>query len=52
METIPRLFEERVHNLEFYAQKRIYQSLKLLNRLPMNQNDAGEFTNYIGAKQR
>jgi hypothetical protein len=50
METIPRLFEERVHNLEFYAQKRIYQSLKLLNRLPMNQNVAGEFTNYIGAK--
>jgi len=50
METIPRLFEERAHNLEFYAQKRIYQSLKLLNRLPMNQNVAGEFTNYIGAK--
>ena len=50
METIPRLSDERVHNLEFYAQKRIYQSLKLLNRLPMNQNVAGEFTNYIGAK--
>ena len=50
METIPRLFEERVHNLEFYAQKRIYQNLKLLNRLPIVQNVAGEFTNYIGAK--
>ena len=49
METIPRLSDERVHNLEFYAQKRIYQSLKLLNRLPMVQNVAGEFTNYIGA---
>ena len=49
METIPRLSEERVHNLEFYAQKRIYQSIKLLNRLPMVQNVAGEFTNYIGA---
>ena len=31
METIPRVFEDRVHNLEFYAQKRIYQSVKLLN---------------------
>ena len=50
METIPALFDERVHNLEFYAQKRIYQNLKLLNRLPMVQNVAGEFTNYIGAK--
>ena len=30
METIPQLFDERVHNLEVYAQKRIYQSLKLL----------------------
>lgn len=49
METIPNLFEERVHNLEFYAQKRIYQSLKLLNRLPMVQNVSGEFTNYVGA---
>jgi len=50
METIPKLFDERVHNLEFYAQKRIYQNLKLLNRLPMVQNVSGEFTNYIGAK--
>lgn len=50
METIPALFDERVHNLEFYAQKRIYQNLKLLNRLPMVQNVAGEFTNYIGSK--
>lgn len=50
METIPQLFDDRVHNLEFYAQKRIYQNLKLLNRLPIVQNVAGEFTNYIGAK--
>ena len=50
METIPNLFDERVHNLEIYAQKRIYQSLKLLNRLPMVQNVSGEFTNYIGSK--
>ena len=33
METIPKLFESRVHNLEFYAQKRVYSQLKLLNNL-------------------
>ena len=33
METIPRLFENRTHNLEFYAQKRVYGTLKLLNKL-------------------
>ena len=50
METIPNIFDNRVHNLEFYAQKRIYQSIKLLNKLPMVQNVSGEFTNYIGSK--
>lgn len=50
METIPKVSENRVHNLEFYAQKRIYQSIKLLNKLPMVQNVSGEFTNYIGSK--
>jgi len=50
METIPKIFDNRVHNLEFYAQKRIYQSIKLLNKLPMSQNVSGEFTNYIGSK--
>lgn len=50
METIPNLFEERVHNLEFYAQKRIYNQLELLNKLPMVQNVAGEFTNYISGE--
>lgn len=49
METIPRLFEERTHNLEFYAQKRIYGQLKLLNKLQLVQNVAGEFTNYVSA---
>lgn len=42
------MFEERVHNLEFYAQKQIYNRIKLLNKLPIVQNVAGEFTNYIG----
>ena len=47
MQTIPKLFENRIHNLEFYAQKRIYEQLKLLNKLPIVQNISGEFTNYI-----
>ena len=49
METIPRLFDERVHNLEIYAQKKIYGQLKILNKLPMVQNVAGEFTNYVSS---
>ena len=49
METIPKLFEERTHNLEFYAQKRIYSQLKLLNLLPIVQNVSGEFTNYVSS---
>ena len=47
METIPRLSSERVHNLEFYAQKRVYSQLRLLNKLPIVQNISGEFTNYL-----
>ena len=47
MQTIPKLFDNRIHNLEFYAQKRIYQNLILLNKLPVVQNISGEFTNYI-----
>ena len=47
METIPRLSSERVHNLEFYAQKRVYNQLRLLNKLPIVQNISGEFTNYL-----
>lgn len=49
METIPNLFEERTHDLEVYATKKIYNQLKLLNKLPMNQNAAGAFTNYVSA---
>lgn len=49
METIPEMFEDRVHNLEFYAQKQIYNRIKLLNKLPIVQNVAGEFTNYAGS---
>ena len=47
METIPKLFENRTHNLEFYAQKRVYNTLKLLDKLPIVQNVSGEFTNYV-----
>lgn len=49
METIPQLFEERTHNLELYAQKKIYASLKMLNKLPLVQNISGEFTNYVSS---
>ena len=49
METIPKLFEDRTHNLEFYAQKRVYAQLKLLNKLPIVQNISGEFTNYVSS---
>lgn len=49
METIPQLFEERTHNLEFYAQKKVYNTLKLLNKLPLVQNTSGEFTNYVSS---
>ena len=49
METIPKLFDERTHDLEFYAQKRVYNTLKLLNKLPLVQNTSGEFTNYVSS---
>ena len=44
METLPRFFDERAHNLEIYAQKQIFNRMTILNELPMNQNVAGEFT--------
>lgn len=49
METIPKLFDERTHNLEIYATKKVYNSLKLLNKLPIVQNVSGEFTNYVAS---
>lgn len=49
METIPNLFDERTHNMEFYAQKKVYSQLKLLNKLPIVQNVSGEFTNYVSS---
>ena len=50
METIPRLFDERTHNLEVYATKKVYNTLKLLNKLPIVQNVSGEFTNYVASE--
>ena len=49
METLPHLFDSRTHNLEIYAQKRVYAQLKLLNKLPIVQNISGEFTNYVSS---
>ena len=47
MQTIPQLFDERIHNMEIYVQKQIYNNLKLLSKLPMEQNPTGEFSNYV-----
>ena len=44
---LPLYFDNRQHNMEVYAQKRVYQQLKLLNKLPIVQNVAGEFTNFV-----
>lgn len=49
METLPRFFDERAHNLEIYAQKQIFNRMAILNELPMNQNVAGEFTNMVAS---
>ena len=49
MQTLPTLFDERTHNLEIYAQKRVYSQLKLLNKLPIVQNVSGEFTNSVSS---
>ena len=47
MQVLPQIFDERAHNLEIYAQRRLFQRLTILNDLSINQNDAGEFTNFI-----
>lgn len=49
MQVLPAEYEERAHNLEIYAQKRLFQKLTILNDLPINQNDTGEFTNYLAS---
>ena len=49
MQVLPNIYEERAHNLEVYAQKRLFQNLTILNELPINQNESGEFTNYLAS---
>lgn len=49
MQVLPLEYDERAHNLEIYAQKRLFQKLTILNDLPINQNDTGEFTNFIAS---
>jgi len=49
MQVLPLAYEERAHNLEIYAQKRLFQRLTILNDLPINQNETGEFTNYLAS---
>lgn len=44
---LPEVFPDKVQDAEIYMQKRIYDSLKFLTILPMNQNKTGLFSNYI-----
>ena len=44
---LPTFESDKVQNSEIYVQKRIYESLKFLNLLPIVQNETGLFTNYI-----
>jgi hypothetical protein len=44
---LPAVFDDKVQNQELYVQKRIYAALKLLNLLPVEQNETGLFTNYL-----
>ena len=47
---LPSVFDDKVQNTELYVQKRIYQSLKFLNLLPVEQNETGLFTNYLNGE--
>lgn len=44
---LPAVFPDKVQNTELYVQKRIYESLKFLTLLPVEQNETGLFTNYL-----
>lgn len=44
---LPAVFDDKVQNIELYVQRRIYQTLKFLTLLPVEQNDTGLFTNYL-----
>ena len=44
---LPEIFENKVQNAEIYMQKRIYDSVQLLNLIPIEQNETGLFSNYI-----
>ena len=44
---LPAVFDDKVQNDQIYVQKRIYQALKFLNLLPVEQNPTGLFTNYL-----
>lgn len=47
---LPAVFDDKVQNTELYVQKRIYQTLKFLTLLPVEQNPSGLFTNYLNGK--
>jgi hypothetical protein len=47
---LPAVFDDKVQNTELYVQKRIYDNLKFLTLLPIEQNETGLFTNYINGE--
>lgn len=47
---LPAVFDDKVQNTELYVQKRVYQTLKFLTLLPVEQNETGLFTNYLNGE--
>jgi len=47
---LPEVFDDKVQNAELYIQKRIYETLKFLSLLPINQNETGLFSNYLNGE--
>lgn len=47
MAVLPKDYFLREHNAEVYVQEAIHKKLRFLNELPMQDNELGEFTQYI-----
>ena len=47
MAVLPKDYFLREHNAEVYVQEEIHKKLRFLNELPMQDNELGEFTQYI-----
>lgn len=44
---LPELFDEKIQNAEVYVQGKLFTQLQILNLLPIVQNEAGMFANYL-----